>query len=97
MIYNEKIYIHDIYYLITLIVIKKKEVNEAYNMLLDYPWLIDVKINQNWNNNLVTIYGNKTIKIVLISQKKRLEPKLSEILVCYNFVVGFIDEEEEFC
>lgn len=45
MIYNEKIYIYDIYYLIILIVIKKKEVNEVYNMLLDYFWLIDVKIN----------------------------------------------------
>lgn len=53
-----------------MIIIKNKEVNEAYNMLLGHFWLISVKINDNWSNNLITILGNKIIKIISVSLKK---------------------------
>lgn len=55
MIQNVRIYIHGIFYLITLTVIKNKEVNETYSMLLDCPWLIDGKVNHVLNINMVTI------------------------------------------
>lgn len=45
MIRTVKIHIHGIPYLITLTIIKNKEVNEAYSMLLGRPWLIDAKVN----------------------------------------------------
>ena len=94
MIRNVKIHIHGIPYLITLTVIKNKEVNEAYSMLLGRPWLIDAKVNHDWGNNLVTIRGNGTVKTISVSQRKGPRPKLPEVLVCYNFTEGLTDEEE---
>ena len=44
LIWNVRIYIHGIPYFITLTVIWNKKVNEAYNMLLGHPWLIDAKV-----------------------------------------------------
>jgi hypothetical protein len=85
LIRNIKIHIHGIPYFISLIVVRNTEVNNAYSMLLGCPWLIDAKVNHDWGNNMVTIQGNGTIKIISISQHKGPRLKLLEMLVCYNF------------
>lgn len=95
MIRNAKIYIHGIPYIITLMVIKNKEVNKAYSMLFGRLWLIDPKVNHGWGNNMVTLQGNGTLKTVSMSQRKGPRPKLPEVLVCYNCAEGLTDEEED--
>jgi hypothetical protein len=55
LIWNVRSHIHSIPYLITLRIIWNKEVNEAYNMLLGRPWLIDAKLTHDWDNKVVTI------------------------------------------
>lgn len=52
---NAKIHIHSIPYIIILIVIKNKLVNNVYNILLGIQWLIDAKVNHDWSNKMVTI------------------------------------------
>jgi hypothetical protein len=47
LIRNVRIHIHGIPYFITLTVIRNKEVNEAYSMLLGRPWLIDAKVTHD--------------------------------------------------
>jgi hypothetical protein len=95
LIWNVRIHIHGIPYFITLTVIRNKEVNEAYSMLLGRPWLIDAKVTYDWGNEVVTIRGNGTVKTILVNQRTGPYPKLPEVLVCYNFVEGLTDEEED--
>jgi hypothetical protein len=53
LIRNVRIHIHGISYFITLIVIRNKEINEAYSMLLGHPWLIDAKVTYDWGNKVI--------------------------------------------
>lgn len=95
LIRNVRIHIHGIPYNISLTVIRNKEVNEAYSMLLGRPWLIDVKVTHDWGNKLVTIRGNGTVKTISINERTGPLPKLPEVLVCYHLAEGLTDEEED--
>lgn len=61
--------------------IKNKEVNAAYSMLLKHPWLIDANVNHDLDNNLVINKGNGTVKTVSVNQRKGPTPKLPEVVV----------------
>jgi hypothetical protein len=69
--------------------------NEAYNMLLGRPWLIDAKVYHGWGKKVVTIQGNGTLKTILVNQRLGLRPQLLEVLVCYNIVEGLTNKEED--
>jgi hypothetical protein len=45
--WNVRTHINGILFFIMLMAIWNKEVHEAYNMLLDCPWLIDAKVNHD--------------------------------------------------
>lgn len=92
LIKNIKIHIHGISYFIILTVICNTKVNDAYSMLLGCPWLIDAKVNHDWKNNMVTIWGNVTIKTISVSKQKGPRSTLPEVLVCYNFAEGLTDD-----
>ncbi len=54
---------------------KNNELNSNYPMLLDCPWLWDVKVMHNWRNTFINIEGNDIVHIIatlaLVSQPKR--------------------------
>jgi hypothetical protein len=50
-----KIQIHGILYIITFMVMKKKNLDSTYSMLLNWPWLHNALIIHDWGNN-----GNQT-------------------------------------
>ncbi len=61
LIKDLKIYVHDIPYIITFIILQNNVVDFNYSMLLGRPWLRDVKVAHDWGSNNVTIQGNGTI------------------------------------
>jgi hypothetical protein len=67
LIQNVRIHIHGISYFITLTIIRNKEVNEAYSMLLGRPWLIDAKVYHDWDKKVVTTQGNGTVKTTSVN------------------------------
>ena len=91
LIRDVKIHIHGIPYIVTLIVIGCSTVKLNYRMLLGRPWLR----HANWGNNEVQIMGNGTIKTIKINHQLGYEAVTPHALICYNFVEGIMDEEEE--
>jgi hypothetical protein len=63
-------------------------------MLLDHPWLKDVKVFHDWGNNIIIIKGIGTSITILVITKFRTPIKQPKALVCYNFHFGIFDEEE---
>lgn len=68
LIRDVRIHIHDIPYIITLIVIDYATVKSDYKMLLGQPWLRDANMIHDWSNNKVKIMGNDTVKTVKINR-----------------------------
>ena len=95
LIRDVKIHIHGIPYIVTLIVIDYSTVKSDYRMLLGRPWLQYAKVIHNWGNNKVQIMGNGTVKTVKINHQLGYEAIIPHALICYNFVEGITDEEEE--
>jgi hypothetical protein len=48
-------------------------------MLLGRPWLRDVKMAHDWGSNIVTIQGNGTVKIIIITKLLGGEVKKVEV------------------
>lgn len=63
-------------------------------MLLGCSSLINTKINNKWDINMITIWNNRIIKIISINQKKRHRSKLLKVLIYYNFIKGLIEEKK---
>ncbi len=55
LIRDLKIYVHDIPYIITFIILQDNVVDFSYSMLLGRPWLKDVKVAHDWGSNIITI------------------------------------------
>jgi hypothetical protein len=82
-----KIYVHDISYITTFIILWNNVVHFNYSMLLGRTWLRDVKVAHDWGSNIVTIQRNGTIrKIIVIS--------VWEVLLCYDYQNDIINEED---
>jgi len=62
IIRNLKIHIHGIPYVGTFIVLQNNVIDSSYSMLLGRLWLRDAKVTHDWNNNVITIQGNGTLK-----------------------------------
>ncbi len=64
-----KIYVHDILYITTFIILQNNVVDSNYSMLLGRPWLRDVKVaHDHWGSNIVTIQGNGTIRTIIVTK-----------------------------
>ncbi len=63
-------------------------------MLLGRPRLKDAKVAHDWGSNIVTIQGNGTIRTIIITKHLGSEIRRPEMLLCYDYHNGIIDEEE---
>jgi hypothetical protein len=64
-------------------------------MLLGRPWLRDAKVAHGWRSNIITIQGNGTFKIIIITKHVGGEARRLEVLLCYDYQNGIIDEEKD--
>ncbi len=53
LIRDLKIFVQGIPYIVTFIVINSNVPNYSYLMLLRHPWLIDVKMSNDWGINII--------------------------------------------
>jgi hypothetical protein len=64
------------------------------NNLLNYnPWFTNVKVAYDWGSNTATIKGNGTIKTITITKHLGGEVRRPEVLLCYNYQNGIIDDQ----
>ncbi len=61
LIKDLKMYVHGIPYIATFIVLNNTIVDSNYSMLLNRSWLGDVKVTNDWGNNMIMIQGNSTV------------------------------------
>jgi hypothetical protein len=85
LIRDLKIYVHDIPYITTFIVLQNSVVDPSYSMLLGRPWLRDVKMAHDYRINTVTIQGNGTIRIIIITKNLGNEVRRPKALLCYDY------------
>jgi hypothetical protein len=58
------------------------------------PWLKDVKIIHDWENNIMMIQMNNTIRIIVVTNYLGIEVKHLEVLLCYDYQNGITYEED---
>ncbi len=95
LIKDLKVYVHDIPYIITFIVLQNNVVDFSYSMLLGWPWLKDIKMAHDWGNNIVIIQGNGIIKTIIVTKHLGGEVRRLELLLCYDYQNGITDEEKD--
>ncbi len=95
MIKDLKIYVHNIPYIITFIIVQNNVVYSSYSMLLGRPWLKDVMVAHDEGNNTITIQENGIIKKITSTIYLGGEVRKPKVLLCYDYQNGIIDEEED--
>jgi len=85
LIYDLQIYIHNIPFVATFVILQNNVVDSNYFMLLVRPWLKDTKVEHDWNNNMVIIQGNGTIRTMVATKHLGSNVKQLEVLLCYDF------------
>jgi hypothetical protein len=75
LICDLKIYVHDIPYVLTFIVLHNNVIDANYSMLLKRPWLRDAKVTHDWGNNTMTIQGNGTVITIIVIKHLGIEVK----------------------
>ncbi len=93
LIKNMKIFVHQIPYTSTFIVINNNVLDSSYSMLLGCPWLRDTKVSHNWGTNTITIQGKSTVRRIPITKKLGVQTKRPKVLICYDFHYGTSNEE----
>jgi hypothetical protein len=63
-----KIYVHDIPYTITFIILKNNVINFSYSMLLGRAWSRDAKMAYDLGSNIVTIQGNGIVRTIIVTK-----------------------------
>jgi hypothetical protein len=51
-------------------------------------------VAHDWGNNVVTIQRNGTIRTIIVTKHLGGEVQRLEVLLCYDYHNGIIDEEE---
>jgi hypothetical protein len=64
-------------------------------MLLGRPWLIDVKVTHDWDNNVIIVLGNGIVKTILVNKKLGAKTRRPQVVVCYDLMEGSTNEEED--
>jgi hypothetical protein len=90
-----KIFVHEIPYVVTFIVIHSNVMNFSYFMLLGHPWLKDTKVSHGWGNNIIIIQRMGTIRTIHVTKKLRTPTKHTKVLVCYDFHSRIFDKEKD--
>jgi hypothetical protein len=52
-------------------------------------------VSHHWGNNIITIQGNDTIRIIFVTKKFGALTKHPRILVCYDFHFRIYDEKKD--
>ncbi len=94
LIRDLKTYVHNIPYITTFIILQNNVIYSNYSMLLGRPWLKDVKVAHDWGSNIVTIQEIGTIKTITITKCLGGEIRKPEVLLCYEYQNGIINEEK---
>jgi len=76
LIKDLKIYVHGIPYITMFTILENSVINSGYFMLLKRPWLKDAKVAHDWGSNIVTLQGNGTVKIIIITKHLRGEVRI---------------------
>jgi len=95
LIKDLKIHVHEIPYIIMFIVFQNSVIDFTYSMLLERPWLRDVKMAHDWGNNTITIQQNGTVKTITITKHLGGEVRRPKMLLCYDYQNGIINEEKD--
>jgi hypothetical protein len=69
LIRDLKIYVHDIPYITTFIVLQTNVVDSSYSMSLGRPRLKDVKVAHDRGSNTITIQGNGKVRKIIITKR----------------------------
>jgi hypothetical protein len=64
-------------------------------MSLGRPWLRDAEVSHGWGKNIIIIQGMGIVRTIPITKKLGALTKRLEVLVCYDFHFGIIDEKED--
>jgi len=84
-----KVYVHDIPYITTFIILQNSVVDSSYSMLLGRQWLRYAKMVHDWGSNIVTIHSKGTITITKCLGGEVRRPK---VLLCYDYQNGITNE-----
>jgi hypothetical protein len=74
---------------------KNNVLDTNYSMLLGHEWLRDAKVTHDWGNNLISIEDNGTIHTIAITKHLDSNIKRPKVLLCYDFINGVTNEEED--
>jgi hypothetical protein len=75
LICDLKVYVHNIPYVVTFIVLQNSVIDTNYSMLLRRPWLRDAKVTHDWGNNTMTIQRNGMVRIIVMTKHMGAEVK----------------------
>ncbi len=81
LIYDLKIHIHGIPYVVTFTIMCNCVLDSNYSMLLENPWLHNAKVTHDQDNNLITIEGNGMVQTIAIT--KHLDGNISNLRYFY--------------
>ncbi len=64
-------------------------------MLLGRPWFIDVRVTNDWGNNVIIVQGNGIIKTISVNKKLGAKPRRPQVLICYDLMQRLTNEGED--
>ncbi len=70
-------------------------VDSSYSTLLGRPWLRDAKVAHDWGSNIFTIQGNGIVRTIIVTKHLGGGVRKPEVLLCYDYQNGIIDEKED--
>jgi hypothetical protein len=79
LIWDLKIHIHSISYIVTFIVMKNNVLNANYSMLLGHPWLQKAKVTHDWGNNFINIEGNNIVCVATLALGPRPRQRIARL------------------
>ncbi len=95
LIKDLKILVHGIPYAMTFIVVQSSVLDSNYLMLLDCPWLKDVKMSHDQDNNTIIIQRDDKVKTILVNKKLGAPSKCPKLLIYYDFHFKISYKEED--
>jgi len=94
LIWDLKIHIHGIPYIFIFTIMHNNILDSSYSMLFKRPWLHYAKVTHDWDNNLITIEGNNTVRTIIVIKHLDGNTKWPKVLFCYDFMNGVTNEED---
>ncbi len=85
LIRDLKICVHDIPYITMFITLHNSVVDSSYSMLLGRSWLRVTKMSHDSGSNNVTIQGNGTIRIIIVTKHLGGEIRRPKVLLCNDY------------